>query len=104
MISFTWRPDGTWRYVANENNPTLSIVIPLSDGSLAPINHLPTTTATKTLGQMTCLTGSSNSAIAQMKVKAKEWIDKARGRRLHRQNVWFLLEKQFWPGVAFWYQ
>jgi hypothetical protein len=23
------------------------------------------------------------------------------GEKLHRRNIWFLLDKQFWPGVAF---
>jgi hypothetical protein len=79
----------------------LSIEVPLADGTLALMDHLPVNTATKILGKMTCLTGSSAEAISQMKEKAKKWIDKAKGGRLHRRNFWFLLDKQFWPGVAF---
>jgi hypothetical protein len=101
VISFAWKQDGTWKYEANENDSTLSIEVPLADGTLAPIDHLPGNTATKTLGQMTCPTGSSAGAISQMKEKVKKWIDKAKGGRLHRRNVWFSLDKQFWPGVAF---
>jgi hypothetical protein len=52
MISFSWKPDGSWKYDPNNNVPELSILVPLTDGSLAPINHLPFTTPTKTLGQM----------------------------------------------------
>jgi hypothetical protein len=33
--------------------------------------------------------------------ESKKWINKAKGGRLHRRNFWFLLDKQFWPGVAF---
>jgi hypothetical protein len=37
----------------------------------------------------------------QMKEKAQKRIDKAKGGKLHKRNVWFLLDKQFWPGVSF---
>jgi hypothetical protein len=50
---------------------------------------------------MTCPMGSSKGAITQMKDKARKWIDKAKGGKLHRLNFWFLLDKQFWSGVAF---
>ncbi len=36
-----------------------------------------------------------------MKEKAQKWIDKARGGWLHKCNFWFLMDKQFWPGVFF---
>jgi hypothetical protein len=70
MISFTWKADGSWSYEANENVQQLSILVPLADGHVALIEHLPVTTPTKTLGQMTCPTGSSEGAITQMKDKA----------------------------------
>jgi hypothetical protein len=57
-----WKADGSW-YEANENIQELSILVPLADGQLAPIEHLPVTTPTRMLGQMTCSTGSSNGAI-----------------------------------------
>jgi hypothetical protein len=50
---------------------------------------------------MTCPTGCSKGALQQMKEKAQKWIDKAKEGRLHCRNFWFLLDKQFWPGVAF---
>ncbi len=96
-----WKPDGSWRYDLNETSNDLNILVPIADGTLAPINHLPVTTPTKTLGQMTCPTGSSEGALQQMQEKAQKWIDKAKGGNLHRRNLWFLLNKQFWPGVAF---
>ncbi len=101
MISFMWKADGSWRYKTNENIQELSILVPLVNGQLAPIEHLLVKTSTKTLGQMTCPTGSSDGAISQMKEKARKWIDKAKGGKLHRCNIWFLLDKQFWPGVLF---
>jgi hypothetical protein len=101
IISFSWTPDGEWKYDKNETAQALEILVPLADGTLVPIDHLPLSTPTKTLGQMTSPTGCSKGALQQMKEKAQKWIDKAREGRLHRRNFWFLLDKQFWPGVAF---
>jgi hypothetical protein len=50
MIFFSWKPDGSWKYYVNDKVPKLSILVPLADGSLAPIDHLPVTTPTKPLG------------------------------------------------------
>jgi hypothetical protein len=46
-------------------------------------------------------TGSSNGAVEQMREKAQKRIDKAISEKLHKHNLWFLLDKQFWPGVSF---
>jgi len=78
LISFVWRPDGTWRYADNEGRADLGIMVPFEDGSLAAIEHMPVTTPTKTLGQMTCPTGGSDGAVAQMREKARKWVDKAK--------------------------
>ena len=101
VISFGWKQDGNWRYEDNMVRADLKISVPLADGTHSPIEHLPVLTPTKTLGQMTCPTGCSQGAIQQMTEKAQKWIDKAKGGKLHRRNVWFLLDKQFWPGVSF---
>jgi hypothetical protein len=66
LISFSWKPDGSWIYNQNEMKPMLSIMVPLLDGSHAPIKHLAVTVPTKTLGSMTCPTGCSDGAITQM--------------------------------------
>ena len=63
MISFSLKPDGSWKYDFNDKVPELSIFVPLADGTLAPIDHVPVPTPTKTLGQMTCLMGSSEGVI-----------------------------------------
>jgi hypothetical protein len=101
LISFSWKPYGSWRYDKNEKKPELSIMVPLSDGSHAPTEHLAMTAPTKTLGSMTCPTGCSTRAITQMVEKAQGWIDRARSGKLHKCNLWFLLDKQFWPKVSF---
>ncbi len=101
IISFSWAQDGSWKYDANEADDNLGITIPLADDSKILIEHLPVTTPSKTLGQMTCPTGCNQGAIQQMNDKANKWIAKARGCKLHHCNLWFLLDKQFWPGVSF---
>ncbi len=63
LISFKWKVDGTWIYKNNVIRPDLAIGIPLADGSLAEIEHLPVSSAVKTLGLMTCPTGSSAATL-----------------------------------------
>jgi hypothetical protein len=99
MLSFLWNDDGTWRYDNNDQLPGLSMSVPIAYGSTSPIEHLLVISLTKTLGQMTCPTGSSNGAIRQMKEIVKKWINKAKSSKLHKSNLWFLLDKQFWPAV-----
>ncbi len=90
-----------WQYSPNDKRTNINIMVPTEDRMFATIEHLPVTTSTKTLGQMTCPTSNSNGAIAQLNKKAQGWIDKAKSSKLHKRNLWFLLEKQFWPRVAF---
>ena len=101
LISFTWRPDGTWRYADNEGREDLGIKVPLKEGSLETIEHMLVTNPTKTLGQMTCPTGGSEGAVAQMREKASGWVAKAKTSGLNKRNLVFLLDKQFWPRVFF---
>ena len=42
----------------------MGIMVLLEDGSLTAIEHMPVTTPTKTLGQMTCPRGGSDGAVA----------------------------------------
>jgi hypothetical protein len=76
-------------------------MVPLENGTAAAIQHLPVTTPTKTLGQMTCPTGSSDGAIAQMQEKAQGWLAKTSVSKLSKCSLSFLLDKQFWPRVSF---
>jgi hypothetical protein len=87
IISFRWNQDGSWRYKDNVAKAVLGIVVPLPDGTHSPIEHLPVSTPTKTLGQMTWPTECSRGAIRQMTEKAQKWINKAKGGNLHRHNV-----------------
>jgi hypothetical protein len=50
LISFSWKPDGTWKYDQNEKKPALLIMVPLADRSNAPIDHLAVTKPARCLG------------------------------------------------------
>ena len=66
LISFKWKADGTWVFKDNVIRTDFAIGVSLADGSLAEIEHLPLSSAVKTLGSMTCPTGSSAAAFGQM--------------------------------------
>jgi hypothetical protein len=76
LILLKWKADGMWVYEDSIIRPDLTIGIPLDDGSLAEIEHLPVSSAVKTLGSMTCPTGSS--AI---------WVDQVKFGKLSHRNV-----------------
>ncbi len=101
LISFQWMADGTWRYDANHENPDFQIHVLLRNGELAPIEHLSVDSPTKTLGSMTCPSGCSNRAFAQMTEKAQGWVAQAIGKNLNCRHIWFLLERQLSPMVFF---
>ncbi len=71
LVFFSWKPDGTWVYDSNEEDEGMQIEIPLPDGSSVPIRHCVVNEAHKTLGMMTCLSGSDEAPIARMKEKAQ---------------------------------
>jgi hypothetical protein len=101
LISFRWKADGTWVYENNTIRPDLAIGVPLADGSLAEIEHLPVESAIKTLGLMTCPTGSSASALGRMQQQGQEWADRVKSGKLSRRNMWFMMDRQFWPRVGY---
>jgi hypothetical protein len=93
--------DGTWHYDANHENPDFQIRVPLGNGELAPTEHLSIDSPTKMLGLMTCPSGCSDGAFAQMMEKAQGWVARAIGRNLNCWHIWFLLERQLSPMVFF---
>lgn len=101
LISFDFNERGEWKYSENHTKEHLQISIPLPDDSMTTIEHLSAVTANKTLGSMTCPAGDNTGAITQMKEKAQEWLEKAQQAKLSRRNLWFLLDRQFWPKVSF---
>ncbi len=75
LISFKWKADGTWIYENNVIRPDLAIGVPLADGNLVEIKHLPVSSVVKTLGSMTSPTGSSATVLGQMQHQGQEWVD-----------------------------
>ena len=50
---------------------------------------------------MTCPSGSNNAAIEAMQEKSETWAATVKEGNLSRRNVWFMMEVQFWPRVAY---
>lgn len=101
LISFGWKSNGDWYYEANHEIEEYNVVVPMPDGTVAEIDHLPVDTNKKTLGVWTCPTGKPTGALMAMKEKCQKWVDKAKAGGLHRRDVWFLAEKQMWPSVGY---
>ncbi len=101
LISFKWKADGTWVYEDNVIQPDLAIGVPLADGCLVEIEHLPVSSAVKTLGSMMCPTGSSTAALGQMQQQGQEWVDQVKSGKLSHRNVWFMVDQQFWHCVGY---
>ncbi len=76
-------------------------MVPLADGSVGRIQHLGINELIKTLGSMTCPSGCSKGAITYMQAKEGAWKDMVKAGKLSRPNVWFMLEKQFWPQISY---
>jgi hypothetical protein len=107
LISFQWKLDGSWVYKSNEeddngeDNNEHRITIPLLDGATSYIKHLGVHEATKTLRLMTCPLGCNNAAIEAMQEKSETWAATVKEGNLSQKNVWFMMEFQFWPRVAY---
>ncbi len=67
-----WKPDGTWLYEDNTVKENLAVGVPLADGNLADIEHLPVMSAVKTLGSMMCPAGLVKAAIERMQSQGQE--------------------------------
>jgi hypothetical protein len=48
-----------------------------------------------------CPTGCNKGSIKYMLEKGNAWKDMISSGHLRRRNVWFMLEKQFWPRISF---
>ena len=101
LISFMWNKEGQWKYEQNEVAEEWEIGVPLADGNMAAIEHLSVDSAVKTLGSMTCPSGSNKAAIIRMKSQCDEWYNRLIIGSLSRREVWFMCEVQLWPRVGF---
>jgi len=48
LMSFGWKPNGEWSYENNHEDDNLLIGVPMLDGRLAQIEHLPVNTSKET--------------------------------------------------------
>jgi hypothetical protein len=103
LVDYDWCADGTWAYhtLNDEEQELLKLKVPLSTGGSSRIEYLHPDHAIKTLGAMTCPSSSPAAALDRMKTLAKDWIDTAAAGKMHRREVWFMMDRQFWPRVGF---
>jgi len=101
LISFEWKADISWVYENNKESDEFQAVVPLADGSVGEIQHLGIDMPIKPLGSMTCPSGCSEGSIAYMQTKGRAWKDMIKTGNLSRRNVWFMLDKQFWPRISY---
>ena len=100
LISFRWNGDGSWAYKNNKKDDEFQAAVPLVDGSVGEIKHLGINEPIKTLGSMTCPSGCSKGATTYMQMKGTAWKDTIKVGKLSRRNVWFMMDKQFWPQIS----
>jgi hypothetical protein len=101
LIDFAWTQKGGWQYVAHHEDVGAALYVPLPDGRRAPILHLAVDKAQKTLGVTTCPSGNSTGSLHQIKSKAKKWFNSLPAGRLHRQMMWFSVDRQMWPSAKY---
>ncbi len=101
LLSFQWDRNGKWHYASNHEVAAYEMVVPMLDGSLAPIDHLPVTQAWETLGVWSSPDDNASETLVKMKEKGQEWVDKAKEGNLRRRDVWFMLDIQFWLRVGY---
>ena len=63
LIGYDWDPDGKRTHSDNHSSEELGVVVPLPDGTTAPIQQLSVHTASTTLGGSTCPTGTPSSSL-----------------------------------------
>ena len=101
LISFQFKEDGTWKYKNNEEEKEFRAVVPLTDGTSGSIEHLGVNESIKTLGSFTCPSGCNKGSIEYMQTKGSAWKDMVSAEKLSRRDLWFMLDKQFWPRISF---
>jgi len=75
LMSFRFKSNGDWVYEKNHEEEDYVIGVPMPNGALAEIEHLPVTEAKETLGVWSSPNGCNKQAIKSMQNKAQEWID-----------------------------
>jgi hypothetical protein len=92
---------GGWQYVAHHEDITAPISVPMPDKTMSPITHQAVDDAQKVLEVVTCPSGNSKGSLVQMKKKTQKWLDSLTAGHLHRQMMWFSVDRQLWPSVKY---
>ena len=90
-----------WAYADNEKNKELDTVVPLPDGSDAPIENLSAGDTRETLGVFTRPYGKAKGQLTSIQYKSKEWSDRIQEGNQRQRDVWFLIDHQLWPTVGY---
>ena len=103
LIDYDWNDHGEWRYKEMDDDELMQyrITVLTPSGQQVAIDCLGVEDARKTLGSMTCPSGSAKSALDRMQTQATEWVDMAKNGTLHKRYIWLLLRVQFWARVGF---
>jgi hypothetical protein len=101
LISYSWDIQGRWFYDQNHIRPEFALVVPLPDGTTAPIDHLPVDSPSTTLGGTTCPSGQSNMLRQALVDKAVIWANIARNSGLHPREFHISVHKKFWPKIKY---
>ncbi len=65
----------------------MDLVVPMPDGSSAPIVHLSLDKAKETLGVFRCPSGKAEEQTKLMQTNEQEWIGRAKEGKLCRRDV-----------------
>jgi hypothetical protein len=88
--------------MGHHQDETAAVVIPLPNGSTAPIQHQVVDDAQKMLGIITCPSVNSTGSLMQMKEKNKKWLNALTSAgQLHCHMMWFSVDHQLWPSVKY---
>jgi hypothetical protein len=83
LLNFAWSAKGGWQYIAHHEDRRAVITVPMPDGTVAPIDHKAVDNDQKTLGVVTCPSGSSYGSLLQMKEKIQKWLVSLTAGQLH---------------------
>ena len=93
--------NGSWYYSANHDSPDFALVVPMPDGSTAPISHLAVTKSRKMLGASQCPTGTAAGSIALLQERTQSWVDRVMNGSSNRRQVWFSMDHQLQPKLLY---
>jgi hypothetical protein len=94
LLDFAWSAKGGWQCIAHHEDERAGITVPMPDGTAALISHKAVDDAQKTLGVVTYPSGSSSGSLLQMKEKTQKWLASLTAGQLHRQLMWFSVDRQ----------